>query len=174
LGAEPPQAPAVCLDADEPLSPTPVCADRNNGAGRRAGSATSDAAASNCAAGAQQHELHADATGAKARHARTRRLDGNRANRAAKRETREVRWRVVPADRSRPRNPRADARCRHHPGDPAARQPRWGSPSSAEITTRAGALAGRRGLLDMTLSDFLYAARSDYGFQAVTTDAVAG
>jgi hypothetical protein len=152
-----------------------VCADRNSGAGRRAGAATSDAAASNCAAGTQQHELHADAIGAKARHPRTRRLDGNRANRAAKRQTREVRWRVVPTARSRPRNPRADARYRHYPGDPAARQPRWGSPCSAEITTQAGALGAPAGLLDMPLSDFLYAARSDYGFfKAVMTDAVAG
>ena len=88
--------------AEQTLTPSLERADRRVRGGQRAGPADADDAAGpdrSAGAGARQR-LRADAAGAAAGHHRAGRLDDRSADRAARRQIGEVRWRVVPARRA--------------------------------------------------------------------------
>ena len=171
-----PRWPFSC-DADETLTPPFLHIDRGVPRGGRAGPACAgDATDPNCTARIRaRSQLHSDATDTAARHRCAGRHDDRPARRAARRQTGEIRRRVVSARGCRSGNPRTDAGCRQHAGDSAARQPRRRSDRPAEIATLCNHLAEGAGLLDMALAGFLYAARSRLRYiKPKTMDAVAG
>jgi hypothetical protein len=111
-----------------------------------------------------------------------RRANHRPGTRAARRQTREIRRRAVPARRYRPRDARTDTRCRQDARDSAARQPRRRPLGKAEITSNQAMisfvipgrapwrgpgihpalnnLSGWPALLDSPAPHSLYAARS--------------